>query len=68
MAVPKQRQSKMRRDTRRAQHDKIDAPNLGRCPSCSEPRLPHRACPACGYYGGNKNREGVTYESLVVGK
>ena len=30
--------------------------------------MPHRACPACGYYGGNKNREGVTYESLVVGK
>ena len=66
MAVPKQRQSKMRRDMRRSQHDKIEAPNLGRCPSCGEPRLPHRACKSCGYYGKNKNREGIKYEELVV--
>jgi len=56
----------MRRDMRRSQHDKIDPPNLGKCPSCGEPRLPHRACPACGYYGGNKNREGAKYDSLIV--
>jgi len=54
MAVPKQRQSKMRRDKRRAQHDKITAPNLITCPSCQE-RIPrHIACPACGSFrGGN---------------
>ena len=59
MAVPKQRQSKMRRDKRRAQHDKITAPNLIECPSCGE-RIPrHIACPACGTY---KN---VKYEKLM---
>ncbi len=57
----------MRRDMRRSQHDKVTAPNLSRCPSCEEPRQSHRACPACGYYGGNKNREGTKYENLVVG-
>jgi len=22
------------------------------CPHCHEPKLPHRACPECGYYKG----------------
>jgi len=54
----------MRRDMRRSQHDKIEAPNVAKCPSCGEPRLSHRAC-KCGYYGGNKNREGAKYDSLM---
>jgi large subunit ribosomal protein L32 len=49
MAVPKQKQSKARRDKRRANH-KISAPTYNECPQCHSPRLPHRVCPGCGYY------------------
>jgi large subunit ribosomal protein L32 len=54
MAVPKKRQSKMRRDKRRANHDKMTAPTVILCPRCSEPKLPHRICPSCGYYAGRQ--------------
>jgi large subunit ribosomal protein L32 len=37
---------------RRANHDKVVAPNLIACPNCNEPILPHRVCPACGFYKG----------------
>jgi large subunit ribosomal protein L32 len=50
MAVPKQKQSSARRDKRRAQH-KISAPTYNECPQCHSPRLPHRVCPVCGFYG-----------------
>ena len=53
MAVPKQKQSKARRDKRRAQH-KIPAPSYNECPQCRSPRLPHRVCPVCGHYGGRQ--------------
>lgn len=54
MAVPKRRKSKSRRDMRRAQHDKISAPNLVPCPNCGEPKLPHRVCGYCGHYRGRE--------------
>ncbi|HEY3235317.1 MAG TPA: 50S ribosomal protein L32 [Polyangiaceae bacterium] len=52
MAVPKRRKSSSKRNMRRAQHDKIEAPNLAPCPNCSAPMVPHRVCPSCGYYKG----------------
>ena len=52
MAVPKRRKSSSRRDMRRAQHDKVSAPNVVPCPSCSAPMVPHRVCPGCGSYKG----------------
>jgi large subunit ribosomal protein L32 len=54
MPVPKQRQSRTRSATRRAQHDKIKAPNLGTCPDCGAAVRPHHVCPKCGYYDGRK--------------
>lgn len=51
MANPKRRHSKRRTSQRRA-HDHLTAPTLGKCPHCKEPKLPHRACPHCGYYNG----------------
>jgi large subunit ribosomal protein L32 len=36
---------------RRANHDKVAAPNLVPCSNCSAPALPHRVCAACGHYG-----------------
>jgi large subunit ribosomal protein L32 len=53
MAVPKRKKSKSRRDKRRT-HQKTEAPNLSECPECGEAKLPHHACPACGYYKGRK--------------
>lgn len=52
MAVPKKRQSKMRRNRRRANHDRATAATVVECPNCSEPKLPHRICTACGFYKG----------------
>jgi large subunit ribosomal protein L32 len=27
------------------------------CPRCAAPKLPHRVCGSCGYYGGKKRIE-----------
>jgi large subunit ribosomal protein L32 len=52
VAVPKRRKSSSRRDMRRANHDKVAAPNVVPCASCSAPMVPHRVCPGCGFYKG----------------
>ncbi|MEF9864349.1 MAG: 50S ribosomal protein L32 [Christensenellaceae bacterium] len=51
MAVPKNRTSKQRRNSRRA-HWKLTAPTMSQCPQCHQPKLSHRICPNCGYYNG----------------
>ncbi|HDP66980.1 MAG TPA: 50S ribosomal protein L32 [Candidatus Marinimicrobia bacterium] len=51
MALPKRKISKSRRDKRRT-HQKLTAATIALCPQCNEPKLPHRACPNCGYYRG----------------
>ena len=53
MAVPKQKQSHSRTNKRRSQH-KAAKPTVNECPQCHSPRLPHRVCPECGYYGGRQ--------------
>ncbi len=53
MALPKRKKSKSRRDKRRT-HQKTEAPNLSTCPECGEAKMPHHACPSCGYYKGRK--------------
>ncbi|MCA9600330.1 MAG: 50S ribosomal protein L32 [Myxococcales bacterium] len=52
MAVPKRRKSSSKRNMRRANHDKVVAPNVVPCPNCSAPMVSHRACPSCGHYKG----------------
>ncbi|MDR1674195.1 MAG: 50S ribosomal protein L32 [Oscillospiraceae bacterium] len=52
MAVPKRKTSKARRDKRRSNVWKLDAPALSRCANCGELKSPHRICKACGYYRG----------------
>ncbi len=54
MAVPKRRTSRAKRDQRRANHDKVSAPNVTFCSNCGEAALPHRACSACGFYRGRQ--------------
>jgi large subunit ribosomal protein L32 len=53
MANPVKRHSKSRRDKRRS-HDALTPPVTSICPQCSEPKLPHRACPHCGFYKGRE--------------
>jgi large subunit ribosomal protein L32 len=43
---------------RRANHDKVTAPQLIACPNCGEPVTPHRACAACGHYKGREVKAG----------
>jgi large subunit ribosomal protein L32 len=51
MPVPKKRHSNTRTRTRRANW-KLSPLNLGLCPQCKSPVLPHHACPVCGTYQG----------------
>jgi large subunit ribosomal protein L32 len=51
MPLPKRRTSTSKKNMRRS-HDHLSVPNLSKCPKCNEPRLPHHACPSCGFYKG----------------
>ncbi len=53
MPNPKRRHSKRRTSNRRA-HDFLRPLSLAECPHCHERKLPHRACPKCGYYNGRE--------------
>ncbi|MGQ9610096.1 MAG: 50S ribosomal protein L32 [bacterium] len=59
MANPKRKTSRSRRGHRRS-HQALVARPIGRCPRCSEFKMPHRACPSCGYY---KGRQAVVIKS-----
>ena len=52
MANPKRRTTKSRRDSEKSVETNITF--ITECPQCHEPRLPHRACPSCGYYKGRE--------------
>ena len=54
MAVPKRRNTSSKRNTRRANHDKVAAPNIVPCTNCSAPMVSHRVCPSCGFYKGKQ--------------
>jgi large subunit ribosomal protein L32 len=51
MPVPKYRTSRSKAHMRRA-HQRLRIPTTNECPHCHESKLPHRACPHCGYYNG----------------
>ncbi|NLY48978.1 MAG: 50S ribosomal protein L32 [Clostridiales bacterium] len=46
---PKNKSSKARRDSRRANW-KMNVPNLVKCSKCGELMISHRVCKACGSY------------------
>ncbi len=50
MPLPKRRHSNQRTRKRRT-HYKLSVPEVGECSRCHAPKLPHHACPSCGYYG-----------------
>ncbi|HEV7738308.1 MAG TPA: 50S ribosomal protein L32 [Chlamydiales bacterium] len=51
MAVPRNRTSNAKKNSRRSHHAKKPK-NLSSCANCATPRLSHRACPSCGHYNG----------------
>jgi large subunit ribosomal protein L32 len=51
MAVPRNRMSNARKNSRRAHHAKKPV-NTNRCPNCNSLRIPHVACQGCGVYAG----------------
>lgn len=53
MAVPRNRVSNARKNSRRAHHAKKPK-QLIACSNCSSPKLPHVLCPSCGFYAGRQ--------------
>jgi large subunit ribosomal protein L32 len=47
--LPKRKYPKARQGKRRS-HLALKPTGLTRCPQCRNPRLPHTACPTCGFY------------------
>ena len=60
MAVPKRKSSKARKNKRRSNVWKLDAPAFSKCAHCGELKAPHKVCPNCGYY---KDREVIKVEA-----
>ncbi|MBE0460266.1 MAG: 50S ribosomal protein L32 [Acidobacteriota bacterium] len=58
MPNPKRRHSHSRKNKRRT-HDALTVPSLSLCSNCGTPKLPHRACPECGYYKERQVLEGT---------
>ncbi|MBA3602206.1 MAG: 50S ribosomal protein L32 [Parachlamydiaceae bacterium] len=50
MAVPRNRHSNARKNSKRSHHAKKPA-HVSTCDNCSNVRLPHTICPSCGAYG-----------------
>ncbi|MBQ7608416.1 MAG: 50S ribosomal protein L32 [Desulfovibrionaceae bacterium] len=55
MAVQQNKKSRSRKGMRRS-HDRIAVPTVVYC-HCGSPRLPHKICPQCGEYRGEKHIE-----------
>ncbi len=49
MPNPKRRHSHSRKGKRRG-HDGLAVPSFSVCANCGTPKLPHKACPSCGFY------------------
>ncbi len=53
MAVPRCRISKKKRRQRKAAN-RYEGIETGKCSSCGEAVIPHRACKSCGNYKGKQ--------------
>lgn len=49
MAVPRNRTSNARKNSRRSHHAKKPKA-ISHCPNCQAMRLPHTLCVSCGHY------------------
>ncbi len=57
MAVPRNRMSNARKNSKRAHHAK-KTKSISTCSNCNSQKLPHVICQACGAYDGR----------IVIGK
>lgn len=64
MGLTKRRFSKARTASRRAGF-KAQPVTLVACPQCHARMVPHRVCPACGYYAGRQRVEVKTPEDTT---
>jgi len=62
MGVPKRKPSHSRQRMRRAYNSNWTVPQLGLCPQCAAPCVPHRVCPSCGFY---KGRQTITVKTAA---
>jgi large subunit ribosomal protein L32 len=53
MAVPRNRHSNARKNTKRAHHAKV-AKTFSTCKECGAPKIAHAACSSCGKYNGRQ--------------
>ncbi|MBS0656471.1 MAG: 50S ribosomal protein L32 [Verrucomicrobia bacterium] len=53
MAVPRNRHSNARKNTKRAHHAKKPK-HLSSCSNCREAKPSHVMCPHCGWYAGRQ--------------
>ncbi|MEM7174844.1 MAG: 50S ribosomal protein L32 [Chlamydiota bacterium] len=51
MAVPRNRHSNARKNSKRAHHAK-EPKHVTHCSNCGKEKLSHRMCPFCGFYRG----------------
>lgn len=51
MAVPRNRTSNARKNSRRAHHAKTPKKTV-KCTNCGGSCISHKMCPRCGYYSG----------------
>jgi large subunit ribosomal protein L32 len=51
MAVPRNRLSNARKNSKRAHHAKKPK-HAASCKNCGAAKMPHVICPACGFYAG----------------
>lgn len=56
MAVPRNRSSNARKNSRRA-HMAKQPKNLSACKNCGKMRMSHRMCPSCGQYANRTVNE-----------
>jgi large subunit ribosomal protein L32 len=53
MPTPKRKMARSR-TRHRAANWKATPPTYAECPQCHQPKLPHRVCANCGWYGGRQ--------------
>ncbi len=53
MPVPKRHTTHSKKRMRSA-NKHVKRPILATCSQCQQPKLPHRVCENCGYYGDKK--------------
>ncbi|MFP4522093.1 MAG: 50S ribosomal protein L32 [Fibrobacterota bacterium] len=53
MAVPKRKWSHQRSAKNRTNY-KTEPYNVSRCTHCNQPKIAHRVCANCGFYGGEE--------------